>query len=274
MHYLKCKNCQHLNEVKTEYLTFCSNCNKKLDNNFSVWKKSNPDKSLEDFKQLICISEEEIQRLNSQITPKKPRKLKYWIAFAFVFAFFYGIAYFFGETVIRYLKSEKTSKEVLDKKWTREAYGNFGLTVETPVKIPKSNMELPARIKQYVEIMDYYVNESDKGFKIVISSMKYKSEVGELSLQGGADGAMKEMKNQSEISDLTYTEEELYKDDVPGIIQKGTLKISGINAELINTIFLSGHNSYQVMVLFQSDDDVGRIAANRVIESIEIKANN
>ena len=31
MHFLKCNNCGHLNEVKTEYLTFCNNFQKKIE---------------------------------------------------------------------------------------------------------------------------------------------------------------------------------------------------------------------------------------------------
>ncbi len=30
MHYLKCDQCGHLNEAKTEYLTFCTACNKRI----------------------------------------------------------------------------------------------------------------------------------------------------------------------------------------------------------------------------------------------------
>lgn len=40
MHYLRCNNCGHFNEVKTEYLTFCSKCNKKLNNSYGEWRKT------------------------------------------------------------------------------------------------------------------------------------------------------------------------------------------------------------------------------------------
>lgn len=274
MHFLKCKNCGHLNEVKSEYLTFCSICNKKLDNNFSGWKKSNPDKSLEDFKQLICISDEEIQKSNSEKKLKKPKKFKYWIVFVavfvVVFSFSYVIAYFGVETIVKYIKSEKTSKDVLDKKWTREAYGDYGLSIETPAKLVKSEMPLPDNIKQYIDNMDYYEYVSEKGFKIIINSAKYNPAVGETNLQGAANGSIQEMKNESGVTDFTYDEEYISKDDIPGFIQNGTFRISGVDVEFINTGFASGLIFWQVMVVFQSDDDVGRIAAKRVIGSIEI----
>jgi len=57
MHYLQCNNCGHFNEVKTEFLIFCSHCNKKLDNNFSDWHKRNQHKTLDDFKQQFSTTE-------------------------------------------------------------------------------------------------------------------------------------------------------------------------------------------------------------------------
>jgi len=62
MHFLKCNNCGHLNEVKGEYLVFCQKCNKKLENNYSDWKTRNPDKSIEEYKRLVCITEDEIRK--------------------------------------------------------------------------------------------------------------------------------------------------------------------------------------------------------------------
>src|SRR5262245_13035097 len=72
MYYLRCTNCGHLNEVKTEYLTFCSNCNKKLENNFSDWHKRNSNKSFADYQAEVCISEESKMQLEaSEVKPSK-----------------------------------------------------------------------------------------------------------------------------------------------------------------------------------------------------------
>ena len=96
MHYLKCNNCEHLNEVKTEYLFFCSNCNKKLNNNYSDRIKSNSDKSFDDFKQVNCTMEK-VETAKITPKPKKVKGLKYWIGFAIAFAIFYAVGQFGGE---------------------------------------------------------------------------------------------------------------------------------------------------------------------------------
>ena len=85
MHYLKCSNCGHFNELKTEYLVFCSACGKRLVNNYSDWIKRNPGKSIDEFRQEVCTTEN-----TSQDTKKsssgKTKGIRYWIGFTIVFA--------------------------------------------------------------------------------------------------------------------------------------------------------------------------------------------
>lgn len=269
MHYLKCNNCGQLNEVKGEYLIFCSSCNKKLESNFTDWKKRNYDKTLDDFKQLMCVSETELQK-NPVKTKSKPKRLKYWIGFAVVFAIFYAIGQFGGETIVKLFKSEKTSKEVLDQKWIKVTYGNFGLTVETPVKMTKGDLPLPDNVRQVIDQMDVYNYMSNKGFIVMINNIKYNPAIGQINLQGAANGSVNEMKMQKGVTDFNYSEEDIYKNDISGFIQKGMYKQNGIAVEFINTGFSKGLIFWQVLVAYQTDDEVGRTAAKRVIESIEI----
>ena len=99
MHFLKCNHCGHLNEVKIETLIFCSQCNKKIDNNFPNWRISNPEKTFDDFKQLICISEDEVKKSSMKAKSRMPKGLKYWIPVVIVFAIFYAIGQWGGEKI-------------------------------------------------------------------------------------------------------------------------------------------------------------------------------
>jgi hypothetical protein len=274
MYYLKCNNCGHLNEVKTEYLSFCANCNKKLENNFSDWHRKFPEKSFEDYKRLICISEDKIHEVVYKPKPKSVKGLKYGIVFAVFVAIFYAIGQFGGEALVKFIKSEKTSKEVLSQKWVKETYGIYGLTVETPVLLNKSDLAVPDRIQQMIDRIDTYDYTTAKGFKIIINSAKYKPVIAEASLQGAANGTVNEMKMQKGVTDFNYAEEYITKDEIPGFIQKGTYKFNGIGIEFINAGFAFGLNLWQVSVIYQSDDEIGRIAAKRVIDSIEININS
>ena len=281
MYYLKCTYCGHLNEVKGEYLIFCSHCNKKLNNNFSDWRKRNPERSFDDFKQLICISDETILQENTKVKPsisKSSKSTKYWIGFTFAFALailiFYAIEKYGTETIVKFFRSEKTSEEALNKKWTKQTYGGYGLTVETPAPLNRGELAIPDNVKQFVDKMDTYNYLSEKGFKIMINSIKYNQVVGTVNLQSAADGSANEAKMQKGVTDFTYNEDYVYLEDIPGFIQKGTFKTLGIEYEFINAGYAKGLNLWQVWVGYQADDETGRIAADRVIKSIEIKKDN
>jgi len=270
MHFIKCTNCGHLNEIKSEYLIFCSSCNKKLENNYPDWIKTNPKKNLEDYKKLMCISEEAIQQIAINTKPNKAKGIKYGIGFAIVFAIFYVLAQLGGEEIVKLFNYEKTSKEVLDQEWIKQTCGNFGLSVETPFVMTKTDLPLPENVRGVIDVMDVYDYMTEKGFKVLINSIKYSPAIGSVNLPGAASGSVNEMQKQPGVTDFDYAEEEINKGSIPGIKQTGTYKQNGISVEFINTGFAEGLILWQVVVVYQSQDEVGQIAAKRVIESIEI----
>ena len=270
MHYIKCSSCGKLNQIKTEYQVFCSHCNRKLENNFTDWKKANPKKTFDNFKELICVSEEDMQNSSPEVKPK-PKGLKYWIGFFVVFVIAMIIGQYGSDSLIKFLRSEKTTLEVLDQKWIKETYGDFGLTVETPAIMIKGDIPLTEEVKAVIDKMNVYEYNSNKGFKVLINSVKYNSVIGSANLQGAANGSVNEMKLQKGVTDFIYSEDEYPKNDIPGFIQQGNYKQKGIDVEFINTGFSKELIFWQVLVIYQSDDEVGRKAAKRVIESIEIQ---
>jgi len=162
----------------------------------------------------------------------------------------------------------------LDQKWVKTTYGDFGLTVETPVKLAKGDLPVPENVRQLLDKMDAYNYLSAKGFKILITSIRYSPSVGSVSLEGAADGASNEVRGQKGVSDFTVTQESINKNGIAGIVQKGSLKQNGTRVEFLNAILSQGLILWQVWVGYESDDEVGRIAAKRVIDSIEIKSQN
>lgn len=54
MYYVKCSYCGQDNEVKSEYLTFCQSCQRKLDQNFQDYSKRFPEKSFDEYLQENC----------------------------------------------------------------------------------------------------------------------------------------------------------------------------------------------------------------------------
>jgi hypothetical protein len=143
MYFLKCNKCGHLNPVKTEYMTFCSFCSKKLDNNYFDWIKVNPDKTFDDFKQIICTSE--LSDTPKSLSKSKTKSLKYWIGFALV-AILAAIGQLGGEKITGFLRKPLFDKEMM-------AYASE-LNKSCPVMIDNATrfdnaMALPGNIFQY-----------------------------------------------------------------------------------------------------------------------------
>lgn len=269
MYYLKCNRCDHLNIINDENLLFCEKCNKKLENNFRDWYRINAESSFDDYKKQVCIFQKEI--LSKPDSYKKTKSLKYWIGFAVALIFFSLIGKFGGEKIFTMLQAEKTSKDILAQNWIAQTYGDFGLVVETPEVMTEREVPLPISIKQVVEKMQAFEHSSSKGFKVFINSAKYKPIIQKVSLQGAANGSVNEMKMQQGVTNFEYSEEKVLLNNINGFKQVGKFNQNGISIEFINTGYIKGLYMWQIMVAYESDDKVGKIAAKRVIESVKIE---
>ncbi|MCX6153172.1 MAG: hypothetical protein NT007_03320 [Candidatus Kapabacteria bacterium] len=244
-----------------------------MSNNFPEWLKTHPGQSFDDYKTSECSHTDQIHE--NKISKKSSKKVnkKIWISSLLAFIVFYIVGQFAGDYIMKFFRHEKTSNEILGQKWIKESYGDFGLKVETPIKLMKGDLNLPENLKQMIEKMDCYQYTTVKGFVILINSIKYRQIVNHIDLKAAALGSANEARMQKGVTNFTYNEEPTTKYDIPGIIQKGTCRINDIDTEFINAIYGSGLNLWEVMVMYQSDDEVGKIASKRVIESIEIKSN-
>lgn len=103
--YLRCNTCGHHNEIKTEHLTFCSNCKKKLDNNFFDWHQRNSNKSYHDFKQSVCTPDRQPVIENIQPKFKVSKTLKILFGAILGVAFYFSLKYYTEESIVRYIQS-------------------------------------------------------------------------------------------------------------------------------------------------------------------------
>jgi len=145
MHYLKCNNCGHFNEVKTEYLVFCTNCNKKFDNSYSEWTKRNSEKSFEDYKQLICTTEK-TDLLKDLPKTKKIKGLKYWIGFAVAFAIFYAIGQIGGEKLAGLFRKPAFDKALMET--ASEINKSCPIMIDNATRLDNA-IALPDNVFQY-----------------------------------------------------------------------------------------------------------------------------
>lgn len=170
MYFLKCNKCGHLNEVKSEYLVFCNSCHTKLENNYNKWEEVNPDKSFEEYKQIVCTTEEEkIQTEKIKInksTKHKSKSLKYGIGFIIVFAIFYAIGHFAGESIIKIFNKPSFNKEMVQM--ASEINKNCPIMLDAQTRLDNT-IALPDNVFQY----NYTLVNSEKASLDIEGLKKY-----------------------------------------------------------------------------------------------------
>ncbi len=160
MHYLKCNNCGHFNELKTEYLVFCSHCSKKMPNNYSDWAKKHTDKSFEDFKSICCTTK-------PNNTPLKKQKNKSKTGLTLLLLLAIGLATY---TIVHVGSSKITSlieAPVMKQIWIKtanEINTNCPLMIDNITRLDNA-MYIPKKTFQYtytlVNMPDSNINTNE-----------------------------------------------------------------------------------------------------------------
>ena len=147
MHYLKCTKCGHFNEVKTEYLIFCTNCNKKLENNFAEWNRKYPEKSFDDFKHETCTTQiEEIPQIKPKTISGTRIGILIGIGFLLLAGVLYGIVHYAGSDIISFVKKSAFDQAMMQS--VKELNKTCPLQVDAETRMD-SVMILPNHIYQY-----------------------------------------------------------------------------------------------------------------------------
>ncbi len=274
-HYLLCTYCGQMNEMVSEYVVFCTSCGQKLDNNFTHWQRRNPGGTFDDYKQNICFAE-------NQLPPKFPSKrgrslksrpLKEKILIVVITTLFAGIGSWLGSSAVSAIRnSKKTDEKVLSEQWVKKTYGSYGLSIETPWELrPSQSPPLQQNVENVIERMETFGNnDKSDDFVINVNTIKYKTELGEVNVYGGASGAINGLKNTPGVSNFTYTQDEHSIGDLPGYILRGNYLHQGVEIEFVSIISGKDLVAWQVMLMGRKKDDVFREMAERIIQSIQI----
>ncbi|MDD4776845.1 MAG: hypothetical protein PHV53_01020 [Fermentimonas sp.] len=272
--FLKCTNCGNLNEIKSEYMVLCTFCGKRMNNNFTEWKKNHPGNSFEEYKQIIGIGE-------NQLPPEVPKKkknslksrsIKEKILIVVITAISAALGGWLADVAISSIRNnKKTSENILNQEWIKKEYGNYTLKIETPfelVRLKQSPEEL-SQLKELVEEIEMYESSDDNSIKIFLNITNYKPETA-LNLQGAANGTISGLKNQPSVSDFIYDEQAYERNSIPGFIQKGSFKIQGQEVAFTSIGLLNENIYYQLIISTSPNDDVAKKAADRIMNSVEI----
>jgi hypothetical protein len=275
MYKLKCEHCGHLNEVSTEYLTLCSNCNRKLINSFAEWKKKNQIKSFDDYKNEVCIDEElELgkKQLEQRKSKKRHNRLIIILTIAgLVLGSVFTLYHFNKDKWLNSLVSlTNSTDEILDKEWEKKAYYDLHFYLETPYKPELIQLPFPEQLKAMISTSASYAFEKDAGaFSFVLIYIEFLPGI-PLNLDNSVKRSIAGMENQPGVTDLTSADVPY---DVVGreaTIVVGTLKKYGIKFKYQMLAFIDDKSLNQIIITYHENDEYAREAANRIIKSLKL----
>lgn len=273
MYYLKCKHCNHLNEVKSEYMVVCGLCSRKLEDNFKDWKTLHPEKSFEDFQQEVCLTEEQVKRGNLSKPGGRSNK-KGLIAGGI------GALLMLLFTTLLVIESVKTYKArvedtdipVLEQSWYTGNYAG-GTSLSTPKAMKsvgtKMRDRLPEEVRALVNEMDAYTYLG-YGTELMFMFSEYVPEVEKVDLESAATGALGNIKNQRGVFDFKNDKAYVQMGDMVGVVMQGSYVKGGTEYEFRITMYVDGLKLYQLVSSNKKGDDIARNVVRRVDDSFKV----
>lgn len=280
MTYLKCPHCGYLNPLTGQYQTFCRNCNKKLENNFSDWHVVHPDKSFDDFKTIFGQTEE--MGLPQKRSHRKSKFFKkeangktkvLWgalIGFA-IMMFFITFVWNQGSKIFESFLFDKTSKILLSNPWQVITPGNNGLSFSSPINLNEFSLGLPPQVMERLEYVKSYKSDDKQPLQIMVNIEKPKPHI-KSNLQGAANGAATEVMNRPDVSEFKYANNQTTISNNPAIIQTGSyVAQETYHINFKDLFIIKGRTFWQITILYKADDPSGEEVADSIIHSVSIQ---
>jgi len=274
-YYLKCEHCGFANEVKSEYLVFCGQCNKKMENNFSNWKSNHSGKSFEDYKNEVCLTNLKVKPQN-ELKSKAPKrsKTKMWFGIIAGIAAVVLAAFIVKGIIKTYLFP--SLKSYTEKEWILQDCGTLGLQLSSPLKLKSDNSiekQLNGQQVNSIDNIESYMAETlNHRLYIMANSFRYSSGV-VASLEGSVQGSLREMKAQPGVTGFKFDVTPTKFNDIQGALIKGKWKKDGNYLGFQQVIYVDKNVLWQVMVGYDLTDPFGEKIAEKVIQSINITPN-
>ncbi len=270
MYNITCKNCGFANPLKTEYLTFCEQCGKKLSTNFQEWSKLNPGKNFDDFKKEIGS----LSLPTSHPVAGKRFSLKSIILTA-VLVLFSGISWWYfsnGNDLKGLFLPANTPPTLLTGKWERSNYGNYGFSLEAPEQLEKTDVDIPVAFRQRLDAAESFYYHPSKGLKVQLTALLFEEGI-TVNFEGAASAAINELNNQPGVTNLEFKLSPLMNTNIRGLLLDGSFHENGIFMRFQCAVFAQQSNLWSIWVIYRDADQNGQKVAQRIMDSVEINPN-
>jgi hypothetical protein len=273
MNYLRCQHCEHNNALRSEFLTFCEQCGKKLPYTFADWKQKHPLGEFEAFQREVAIYIDD--------TPPKPGWVQQYLwpagrrgvmlALGLIFALVAVAGTYFGKEAVLTWFFPKVSKAWMYTSWETVTIGRQAMEISAPVHLRVSDKPLPADLNGMVEYAKSYANQQGGGMQIMVDMFSFKESASN-SLDDANTIAIKGIQQEAGVSELQYTSAPMPQTDVQGVMQEGSyLYKNAVKLSFYNLIMVKGQHRWLVSIRYRADDTAGQEIAKRVFNSVKVK---
>ncbi|NLU94741.1 hypothetical protein [Chitinophaga sp. Ak27] len=274
MKYLRCDSCGHANPLKSEYLTFCDACSKKLPNIYTDWRKHRPMASFPEYVLEVGIS---LQKEKTNIFTWARRQWesanrgKVFLFISIFVALLAVTGTLFGKRAVFTFIYPKVPSGSLYNSWQTATIGRQALEISTPVKLWVHDQPLEGEEAKVIEYAKSYRNEDGGGIRIAVNMYSYLSNVTNTLDEAIAD-SHNSMQLKENASDVQCKSVPVLISGTQGILEEGNYMYKGgIRLAFCNLVMIKGSNRWQIQISYRDDDEIGRQVAQRVLKSVKIK---
>ncbi|ASZ11326.1 hypothetical protein KTO58_18520 [Chitinophaga pendula] len=273
MNYLHCHACGCQNPA-TEFLTFCNNCHKKLQNNYADWKGKHPGQPYEQFLAAIATA--------SRTPPGTPgtgwikrtthHRRRYMLTCCIIILLSIITGTIIGKRLVITWFYPGVNKAWLYTSWERMTIGRQALQISTPAHLRINDKALPPDLASGITYHKRYTNDQDEGMKIEVKFFSYLINTSN-SLHSAAIQSVKSMETSPDISDIQYKELPAQPSDkTECLLQQGTYRYKeAILLSFSNLVMVRGQHRWIVSLHYRADDQTGREIADRILRTVNIK---
>ncbi|NSL90269.1 hypothetical protein [Chitinophaga solisilvae] len=275
MKYLVCDSCGHANALKSEYLTFCDECGKKLPHTFAEWRKLHPMATFPEYRESVGIAIKEKKTnaigawMKQQLQPANRGKVI--LFFSLVLVLMATAGTLFGKRAVFSLFYAKVPKSSLYSSWQTATIGRQAVEISTPVKLWIHDQPLNKELAQHVEYAKSYRNEDGQGIQIEVDMYTYHENIVN-NLENAVEEAHNEMQLSGQAADIRCKSVPVLISGMQGQLEEGNYLYKGaIRLAFRNLVMVRGNSRWCIHISYRDDDEVAQQVAQRVLKSVKIK---
>lgn len=177
--------------------------------------------------------------------------------------------YFSGNELKLLLLPGNTSEKILEKEWSRNTYGRFGLSIETPGKLEEKEIDVPVKYRQHLKETAAFMLQPSQSLQAKVVFNLFNEGVG-ITLDGAAATVLNELINQPSITNVEFTRSPVSNNKVIGVLVDGYYHDNGVFMRFQYVVYTRKSNMWSVWVSYRDTDITGSKVAERIMNSLEI----